>query len=222
MSKILNNNDIIRTTGSDQQEIIRNIISLHCPQGIELDPTYSKGVFYKGAEDLEPLEKFDLYPQTPDTLQASAEDLPHLDSQVSSIMFDPPFIAGQTKGKPTGIIGERFHGFRYIPDLWEWYDKCLLEFYRVLERKGVLIFKCQDTVSSGKQWFSHVHIMNKATEAGFYCKDLFILTTENRIIGHNHHNQKHARKFHSYFLVFIKKGDNKITAEGGTLPFYKK
>lgn len=199
------NATIIRTVGDNQQAIIRDIISLHCPQGIELDPTYSKGVFYKNAEDIEPLEKFDLYPKTEDTLQASAENLPHLDGQISSIMFDPPFVAGHTKAKPTGVIGERFHGFRYIPDLWEWYDKCLVEFHRILSKKGVLIFKCQDTVSSGKQWFSHTHIMNEAEKLGFYCKDLFILTANNRLIGHNHHNQKHARKFHSYFLVFTKK-----------------
>ena len=202
---MITNKNIIRTVNNDQQAIIRDIISLHCPNGIELDPTYSKGVFYKDAHDLEPLEKFDLFPQTDETLPASADNLPHLDGQVSSIMFDPPFIAGHTKAKPSGLIGERFHGFRYVADLWEWYEKCLVEFSRILNKKGILIFKCQDTVSGGKQWFSHVHIINEAAKKGFYCKDLFILTSSNRIIGHNHHNQKHARKFHSYFLVFEKK-----------------
>jgi len=205
MNQKQTNKTIIRTVNGDQQAIIRDIIALHCPQGIELDPTYSKGAFYKNAADLEPLEKFDLYPKTSDTLQASADNLPHLDEQVSSIMFDPPFVAGHTKTKPSGIIGERFHGFRYVPELWDWYDKCMSEFYRILSKKGVLIFKCQDTVSSGKQWFSHAHIMAEAEKVGFYCKDLFVLTAENRLIGHNHHNQQHARKFHSYFLVFIKK-----------------
>ena len=56
------NKTIIKTINDNQQSIIRDIILLHCPQGIEIDPTYSKGVFYKDAEDLEPLEKFDLYP----------------------------------------------------------------------------------------------------------------------------------------------------------------
>jgi tRNA G10 N-methylase Trm11 len=196
---------MIKSISYDQHEIIQNILDLHCPQGIELDPTYSKGVFYKNAKISEPLEKFDLYPQTEDTLQADACNLPHLDGQISSIMFDPPFIAGHTKNKPSGIMGERFHGFRYVKDLWEWYDKCLAEFYRVLDKKGILIFKCQDTVSSGKQHLSHVHIINEAEKLGFYTKDLFILLAKNRIQGHNHANQKHARKFHSYFIVFEKK-----------------
>lgn len=118
--------------------------------------------------------------------------------------LDPPFVAVHTKQKPTGVIGERFHGFPYMKDLLSWYDLCLEEFYKKLSKKGVLIFKCQDTVSSGKQYFSHVHIINKAESLGFYTKDLFVLNAKNRLIGHNHKNQKHARKFHSYFLVFIK------------------
>ena len=195
---------MISTISYNQHEIIRNAIKLHCPYGIELDPTFSKGVFYKDAGIDEPLEKFDLFPQTDDTLQANANDLPHLDGQVSSIMFDPPFVVGHTKSKPSGIIGERFHGFRYIHDLWKWYSECLEEFYRVLDSDGTLIFKCQDTVSSGKQWFSHVYIMNEAEKLGFYCKDLFVLLAKNRIIGHNHKNQQHARKFHSYFIVLKK------------------
>ena len=200
---------VIKTVSDNQQEIIKNIIELHCPEGlIELDPTYSKGQFYKSGEVDEPLEKFDLYPQTNDTLQANANDLPHFDESIGSIMFDPPFIVGHTKSKPTGIIGERFHGFKYIKDLWGWYSECLVEFHRVLQPKGVLIFKCQDTVSSGKQYFSHLYIMNEAEKYGFYLKDLFVLTAKNRIIGHNHKNQKHARKFHSYFLVMTKENKN--------------
>lgn len=195
---------MISSIGYDQHEIIRNIIALHCPEGIELDPTYSKGNFYRASGIKAPEEKYDMYPQTPDTLQADAKELPYLDGVIRSIMFDPPFIAGHTKNKPSGIIGERFYGFRYVADLWAWYTECLKEFYRVLEPKGVLIFKCQDTVSSGKQFMSHVYIINEAERLGFYIKDMFVLLAKSRIIGHNHARQQHARKYHSYFLVFIK------------------
>ena len=49
---------MISTISYDQEEIIKNIIQLYCPEGIELDPTYSKGVFYKNIE--KPKHKFDL------------------------------------------------------------------------------------------------------------------------------------------------------------------
>ena len=196
---------VISTIGYDQHEILKNIVNLHLYGKIDLDPTYSKGVFYKNEAVPTPKLKFDLYPQTEDTVQASAESLPLPDNTIESMMFDPPFVAGHTKSKPTGVIGERFHGFRYIKDLWAWYDLCLKEHHRVLKKGGKLVFKCQDTVSSGKQHWSHVHIINKAEELGFYTKDLSVLLAKSRLIGHNHANQKHARKFHSYFIVFEKK-----------------
>jgi tRNA G10 N-methylase Trm11 len=194
---------MIKSVSDNQHQIIKDILALYCPDGIDLDPTYSKGNFYKQIE--KPRLKSDLFPQADDVVKSDAASLWLENDSIQTIMFDPPFVAGHTKENPTGIIGERFHGFRYVSDLWEWYDKCLLEFHRVLKKNGVLIFKCQDTVSSGKQHLSHVHIINKAEELGFYSKDLFILTAKNRIIGHNHQVQKHARKFHSYFLVFVKK-----------------
>lgn len=197
---------VISTIGYDQQEMLCNIVNLHLDGKIEVDPTYSKGVFYKDGRVPQPSFKFDLLPKTEDTEQASAENLPFEDNSVCSVVFDPPFIVGHTKGIPTGIIGERFHGFPYISDLWHWYDLCLEEHYRILKDGGKLVFKCQDTVSSGKQWLSHVHIINKAESLGFYTKDLFVLLAKSRLIGHNHTNQKHARKFHSYFIVFEKRG----------------
>lgn len=195
---------MIKSISSNQFEIMKNILDLYTNGQIDLDPTYSRGIFYKNGIIPQPKLKSDLYPQTEDTKKCDAAKLWLDDSSIKSIMFDPPFIAGHTKKKPTGIIGKRFHGFRYIPDLWKWYDECLSEFYRVLDFEGILVFKCQDTVSASKQWLSHVHIINFAEKLGFYTKDLFVLTAKHRMIGHNHANQKHARKFHSYFLVFEK------------------
>lgn len=196
----------IRSTSYDQYDIIRDIQRIHEIERFDLDPTYSKGVFYKPDDIMEPRLKYDLFPKTEDTIQASAEDLPLEDGSIGSIMFDPPFVAGHTKKKPTGIIGKRFHGFRYVSDLWGWYDECLAEFSRVLEDKGILVFKCQDTVSSAKNWFSHCFIMNQALVHGFYPKDMFVLLAKARLIGKNHRKkQSHARKFHSYFWVFEKK-----------------
>lgn len=200
---------MIKSISYKQDEIIQNIIELHTGD-IELDPTYSTGNFYKSGKVKQPTIKSDLIPTSDDIIEADAKNLPFEDSSIQTIMFDPPFVAGHTKQAPTGIIGKRFHGFRYVPDLWEWYDECILEFYRLLKPGGFLIFKCQDTVSSGKQWFSHIHIVNEAEKAGFYTKDLFVLNAKNRIQGHNHQVQKHARKFHSYFLVFEKPKTKKV------------
>ena len=89
---------IIISVNNRQEDIINDILNLHNDgNGIDVDVTYSKGVFYKSGEVKQPKLKFDLTPQTEDTIQASSSNLPLEDSSVKCSMFDPPFvIAGKT------------------------------------------------------------------------------------------------------------------------------
>ena len=107
-------------------------------------------------------------------------------------------------------IANRFGWFPSEKALHTFYNAALRELYRVLNKEGTLIFKCQDKVSGGKQYMSHVHIINEAMKIGFYVKDLFILLAKNRLIsGKWKGKQKHARKFHCYFIV-LQKTNKKI------------
>lgn len=200
--------ELIKSISYNEQEIIQNIIKLHCNYPIEVDPTYSKGNFYKGNFQ-EPKYKFDINPQIEGVVQANAEDLPIEDDSINTIMFDPPFLA--TTGKSlvennhSNKINKRFGVYPNEKALHNFYINALKEFYRILKNNGILIFKCQDKISSSKQYLSHVFIINMAEEMGYYCKDLFILLAKNRIVADwQLKNQKNARKFHSYFLVFEK------------------
>jgi hypothetical protein len=78
------------------------------------------------------------------------------------------------------------------------------EAFRVLKKGGVLIVKCQDEVSAGKQWLTHVEIINEYEAYGFYTKDLFVVVRNNRPVISRLKKQVHARKNHSYFLIFTK------------------
>ena len=203
---------MIRSISYDQTEIIQSILTLHSSNGaIDVDPTYSKGNFYKG-KIAEPKHRYDLFPKFDYVKKSCASNLPLDDGSVDTIMFDPPFLA--TKGpslkkKEGNIINHRFGVFENEKMLHEFYVKCLHEFFRVLKKDGILIFKCQDKVSSGKQYFSHCFIKQIADSVGFYSKDLFILLAKNRIVAEwQKKNQKHARKYHSYFWVFQKKKVN--------------
>jgi hypothetical protein len=193
---------IIKTLGYEQEQIIKDILTLYSPNGIDLDPTYSKGNFYKNIP--EPKLKFDLTPQRNDVKEADCRKLPLENESINCMMFDPPFTAGIGKNLPNGIIRKRFSMFKNMNEAYDFFTDSLNEFYRILNKKGILIFKIQDTVSQGKQWLTHNHFINSAEKIGFYTKDLFILGANNRIIGKTHHNQQHARKYHSYFLVFVK------------------
>lgn len=198
---------MIKSISTKEQEIIQWILDLHCSSQIEVDATYSKGNFYKkGIKP--PILKFDINPQTSDVLQGDCRNLVLTSDTYSTIMFDPPFLA--TTGPSlrstdkNNIMTKRFGMYNNEKELHQFYIDSLKEQYRILKENGILIFKCQDKVSSGKQYLSHVFIINEANKIGFYCKDLFILEAKNRIIANWQRNQKHARKFHSYFLVFQK------------------
>lgn len=193
--------EMVFTVDSDQTRILGNISKLylmgfpfHC------DCTYSKGVFYKKLTP--PLYKFDLNPQVEGVEKADARHLPLPDNHLKSIVFDPPFKASNSTVK--GIIEQRFTAFSSVFALWDFYEDCLKEFYRVLEPKGIVVFKCQDTVSSGINHMSHFQVEKAAERTGFVTLDLFIVQARSVLMSPNMQNQRHARKTHSFVYVFQK------------------
>ena len=183
---------------------------MHVPNHkIDCDATYSVGNFYKNTNISEPQYKFDINPQIDGVEYGDSRNLPLDDSSINCMMFDPPFLAttgkSLTENKNNNIINKRFGTYPSEKELHQFYIDSLEEAYRVLVDKGILIFKCQDKISSGKQYMSHCFIHNEAVKIGFYPKDLFILLAKNRLVADwQLKNQKNARKFHSYFWVFEK------------------
>lgn len=200
---------MIKTINFNNNQIIADILKLHCNSDvIDADITYSKGNFYKDGIVKEPTLKFDLYPQKEDVIKADCRNLPIDIGSLDTIMFDPPFLAtkgGSLNKKEGNIINKRFGVYPTEKELHQFYVDTLVECYRILRVGGVLIFKCQDKVSSGKQYLSHIFIVNEAIKLGYYPADIFILLAKNRIVADwQLKNQKNARKFHSYFIVFKK------------------
>ena len=64
---------------------------------------------------------------------------------------------------------------------------------------------CQDEVSANTQRLTHVELITGYESLGFYCKDLFVLVRANSPAVSRLKTQVHARKNHSYFLVFDKR-----------------
>jgi hypothetical protein len=194
---------MVKSISYKQEEIIKSILKLNVKdETFDLDPTYSKGIFYKTGEIKEPKLKFDKNPQTEDTSKASFEKLPILDKTVNSIMFDPPFIINGS-----GVIKNRFGCYKNIRELKKSYKKALIEFNRILKKKGVIAFKCMDTVVGNSNQFILNHIINISRQLGYRPKDQYILLNDNKIYCNKWKNQHHARKCHSYFLVLEKVKD---------------
>jgi hypothetical protein len=198
----------VKSIYNSNYETIKNIMFLYEIEQFDLDCTYSKGSFWKDLPS--PINKSDLYPANDSVIQASSENLPFADGSMNSIMYDPPFvIAGATyKSNKEGssLMAKRFEGYTTYEDLMKNYYLTLKELYRICAKDGFVVMKCQDTVSSGKNHFTHSMIMNMAMELGFYPKDLFILNSNTRVnsFGTKWTRQQHARKYHSYFWVFQK------------------
>lgn len=202
--------NLIKSISYDQSEIIKNILALHVPEHkIDLDPTYSVGNFYSNTGIEMPQYRYDINPQIDGVEFGDSRSLPLEDCSIQCEMFDPPFLAttgaSLSKQDANNIINKRFGVYPNEKELHQFYVDSMKEAYRLLDDKGILIFKCQDKVSSGKQYLSHVFIINEAEKIGFYPKDLFILLAKSRLTAEwQVKNQKNARKFHSYFIVFEK------------------
>lgn len=195
---------VVRSIYFDQSEILRAIQKLHCPDGFECDLTFGNGAFWRDLPA--PEYKFDIDPQKPDVEQSSSDNVPLPDSSLGSIVFDPPFLTYVRAGREGNggmIMAKRFAGYWRYDELGAHYKATLDETARLLKKKGVLIFKCQDIIHNHRMHCTHANVIKWAADAGFRLLDLFILAANHRMPSPNRNGtQKHARVFHSYFLVF--------------------
>lgn len=199
---------VVRSLSMEQEEILLGILQLTGLDCFDADITYGNGSFYRGAIP-EPVHKFDIEPQALDVQLASSIALPIDDSSLGSIVFDPPFLtyvrAGRD-GNGSMIMAKRFAGYWRYDELEAHYRATLKEAGRVLRDDGILVMKCQDIVHNHRLHPTHAWVIEWAADAGLQLKDLFVLGANHRLPSPNRKgSQKHARIFHSYFLVFSRK-----------------
>ena len=195
--------DVISSICYSDKEVFEKVNTLFLDgKGFDLDPTYSVGNFYK--EFPAPKYKFDLNPQIEEVKNADVKCIPLSNSSIHSIVFDPPFCFGTHGQTKNNIMNKRFTMFDKFEELENMYKGALKEFHRILDKKGIVLFKCQDYTDS-RTTLTHCLVYNWAVEAGFYAKDIFILIAKVRIFNSNL-VQRHARKFHSYWFVLEKRG----------------
>jgi hypothetical protein len=198
--------DVVKSISFSQDEILRSIVRLYINDVFDCDITYGNGSFWKNLP--KPKLKFDIDPQQPDVVKACSRILPIDSESLKSIVFDPPFLTyvrSGREGNGSMIMAKRFAGYWKYEELKDHYQETISETYRVLKKKGILVFKCQDIIHNHKMHCTHAKVISWAESEGFYLKDLFILAANNRLPSPNKKgSQKHARIFHSYFLVFEK------------------
>lgn len=196
--------EVVRSLYFQQDEILQGIRNLYCPNGFQCDVTYGNGGFYKRLP--EPKYKFDLEPLSDDVVPASSDNLPLADGSLGNMVFDPPFLTyvknARSHKDGAVVMTKRFGGYWAYSELEDHYRDTLKEASRVLEKKGILVMKCQDIIHNHRMHCTHSKTINWAAEYGLRLKDLFVLGAKHRMPSPQKGTQRHARVWHCYFLVF--------------------
>lgn len=189
-------------------EVFPFVLSLYVELGsIVADVTYGKGVFWRNVpKDAYEVRATDL------SDGVDCRRLPYTDASIDCVVFDPPYM--HTPGGTAHVNHQNYEGYyknnqagsekKYHEAVLDLYFSAAREAWRVLRDGGVYVVKCQDEVCANQQRLTHVEIINELNEYGFVTEDLFVVVRNgkpgvSRILG-----QSHARKNHSYFIVFIK------------------
>jgi len=204
--------------------IFPQILSLHISDGAKIaDVTYGKGVFWEEIPnerykvyrtDINPAKSVD----SPDGEGVDCRDLPYENDSFDAVVLDPPYAEGYYRRNKDHLAGNGSHSqFRSNYATGESYEgspkyhQAVLSVYfdagqeakRILRNDGVFIVKVGDEVSANTQELTHIQITNfYESELRFYTKDLFVVERHNTPTVPGMDNQVHARKNHSFFMVY--------------------
>lgn len=210
-------NDLVFSAyqGTNDQ-VFPNILNLYVSAGsIVADVTYGKGVFWKSV----PASKYKLLATDLKT-GVDSRSLPYGDASIDCLVFDPPYM--HTPGGTAHANHQNYENYyannvgangtakKYHEAVLDLYFKTAYEAKRVLKPEGIFVVKCGDEVCANQQRLTHVELINEFCAHGFVIEDLFVLLRNNRPGVSRVLRQVHARKNHSYFLVFRKSKSRRI------------
>jgi hypothetical protein len=226
-------NDLIHTAYQYSNDVVfPSVLKLYVPEGSKIaDVTYGKGIFWKNVDrakyqlSASDLKKHGLPREC--TAGVDSRRLPYKDESFDAIVFDPPYMH-----TPGGTVHNGHQNFEeyysnnadqdaaILKEIWEEtngtppkYHEAVIDLYyrsakeawRALRENGIYIVKCGDEVCTNTQRLTHVEIINELQGYGFIVEDLFVVVRRNKPgVSRLKDRQHHARKNHSYFLVFRK------------------
>ena len=202
-------NDLVFSAYTGTNDFVfPQILSLYVPPGSTVaDVTYGKGVFWRRI----PKNTYRVL-ATDLSTGVDCRKLPYENGSIDCVVFDPPYM--HTPGGTAHVNHQNYEAYyrnnqagsekKYHEAVLDLYFEASREAWRVLRTGGVYIVKCQDEVCANQQRFTHIEIINALAGKGFVAEDLFVVVRTGRPGVSRILRQAHARKSHSYFLVFLK------------------
>ena len=189
------------------REVFPSILALYVATGSKIaDVTYGKGAFWR----LVPKDRYSLHASDLET-GTNCRSLPYRKGEMNYVVFDTTYMHSPGGTAHQGRAFEDFYKNNAARSVEKYHEAVLAlyfaaatEAYRVLRREGIYIVKCQDEVCSGKQRLTHAEIIQHLSSTGWVVEDLFVVVQRNKPGVSRILRQLHARKNHSYFLVFRK------------------
>ena len=240
----ISTNELIYSAYQDHNDgVFPHILELYVPMGSRIaDITFSKGVFWKNI-DLKKYKLTASDLKTKHLAKGckggiDSRKLPYKNKSFDAVIFDPPYM--HTPGGTAHNGHQNFEEYyannveqnqdvteqiwtetngnppKYHEAVLDLYNRTGREAWRVLDNDGVFIVKCQDEVCSNKQRLTHIEITLEFEKYGFQAIDLFVVMRKNKPgVSRIKTKQYHARKNHSYFMVYRKmrpKKSNRVQA----------
>jgi tRNA G10 N-methylase Trm11 len=207
------NNLILSAHIGTNEQLFPAVLELYVPEGARVaDVTYGHGVFWRRVDK----KKYLLLKS--DILDGiDCRNLPYEARSLDCVVLDPPYM--HTPGGTAHVGHQNFESYyknnitgngtekKYHEAVLDLYFSAGKEAFRILKKGGILIVKCQDEVCANKQRLTHIELTNEYIKYGFLVEDLFVLVRNGRPGVSRMLKQKHARKNHSYFMVFRRNGD---------------
>jgi hypothetical protein len=212
------NNLVFSAYQGTNDEVFPNVLALYVAPGSAVaDVTYGKGVFWRSILP-------GRYRLLASDLKSGVDcrNLPYGDASVDCVVFDPPYM--HTPGGTAHANHQNYENYyannlgaggspkKYHEAVLDLYFRTANEVRRVLRTEGIFIVKCGDEVCANQQRLTHVELINEFCSRGFVIEDLFVLLRNNRPGVSRVLRQVHARKNHSYFLVFRKSKSRRLVA----------
>jgi len=215
---IATNKLVFSAAQGTNDEMFPGILGLYLPAGSTVaDITFGKGVFWKNI----PKDRYRLLATDLKT-GIDCRALPYDPGRLDCVVFDPPYM--HTPGGTAHVNHQNYEAYyannigpkgaskKYHEAVLDLYFRTALEAHRVLKPEGVFIVKCGDEVCANQQRLTHVELINEFTTHGFVVEDLFVLLRNNKPGVSRVLRQVHARKNHSYFIVFRKSKVRRMVA----------